>query len=258
MQILLTVAYDGTNYAGWQKQNNAIAVQQKLEEALSVLLARPVSVTAASRTDAGVHALGQRVCFTAVDLKVPINKLPVVLIGLLPHDISVTDAEIVSDNFSPRFNAQHKTYEYTFYNAPHPNPLFARYSAFVPQKINVEHMQTAAQMFIDRHDFAAFCATGGSAKTTVREIYACAIEKRPDNIVKLTITGNAFLYNMVRIIAGTLLYVGLGKFAAGDIPAIIESRDRTHAGKTMPPQGLVLKNVSYDVGNFLDKSQQLR
>jgi len=245
MQILLTVAYDGTNYAGWQRQDNAIAVQQKIEETLSTLLARPVSVIAASRTDAGVHALGQRVCFTAPDLQVPINKLPIVLVGLLPPDISVTAAEIVPSNFNPRFDAQNKTYEYSFYNAPYPNPILARYSAFVPQKININNMHKAAQFFVDKHDFAAFCATGSSAKTTVREIYACAVEEKPGNIISLSITGNAFLYNMVRIIAGTVLYVGLGKLTHSDIPDIIKSKDRTRAGKTMPPHGLVLKNITY-------------
>ena len=252
MQILLTVAYDGTNYAGWQRQDNAIAVQQKIEEALAVLLSRPVSVIAASRTDAGVHALGQRVCFTAADLRVPLTKLPIVLVGLLPPDISVTAAKVVPDNFNPRFDAMHKTYEYSFYNAPCPNPLLARYSAHVPHKLDIESMKKAAQMFIGKHDFAAFCATGGSAKTTVREIFACEIEEKAGNIISLTITGNAFLYNMVRIIAGTLLYVGLGKIT--DIPGIIESKDRTRAGKTMPPHGLVLKNVAY----FLDKTSQVR
>lgn len=254
MQILLTVAYDGTNYAGWQRQENAIAIQQKIEEALAMLLSRPVSVVAASRTDAGVHALGQRVCFIAYDLRVPLDKLPIVLVGLLPPDISVTAAEIVPDNFNPRFDAQDKTYEYSFYNAPCPNPLLARYSTFVPQKLNIVNMQKAAQCFVGKHDFAAFCATGGSAKTTIREIYTCAIEKKPDNIILLTVTGNAFLYNMVRIIAGTILYVGLGKLKHCDIPDIIKSKDRTRAGKTMPPQGLVLKNISY----FLDKTLQVR
>jgi len=254
MQILLTVAYDGTNYAGWQRQDNAIAVQQKVEEALSTLLVRPISVIAASRTDAGVHALGQRVCFTAPGLQVPINKLPIVLVGLLPPDISVTAAEIVPDNFNPRFDAQHKTYEYSFYNAPYPNPILARYSAFVPQKISIDNMHKSAQFFIGKHDFAAFCATGSSARTTVREIYTCNVEEKPDNIISLTINGNAFLYNMVRIIAGTILYVGLGKLTHNDIPGIIESKDRIRAGKTMPPQGLVLKNISY----FLDKTLHVR
>jgi len=245
MQILLTVAYDGTNYAGWQRQENAIAVQQKLEEALSTLLKRKVSVQGASRTDAGVHAQGQMACFTAPDLRVPLDKLPMVLVGLLPLDISVIAAAIVPEEFNPRFDAKHKTYTYSIYNAPCPNPLFTRYSTFVPHYLDIDNMKKAAQLFIGRHDFASFCATGSSAKTTVREVYACSVEKQSNEMITLTITGNAFLYNMVRIIAGTLLYVGLGKISANDIPAIIASKDRKRAGKTMPPEGLVLLNIRY-------------
>ncbi|MCL2287140.1 MAG: tRNA pseudouridine(38-40) synthase TruA [Firmicutes bacterium] len=254
MQILLTVAYDGTNYAGWQRQENAVAVQQKLEEALSILLNRPVQVRSASRTDAGVHAQGQRVCFTAPDLRVPLDKLPMVLVGLLPPDISVTAAIAVPEGFNPRFDAQHKTYAYSVYNAPCPNPLLSRYSAFVPQALNVAEMQKAAKVFVGRHNFVAFCATGSSAKTTVREIYCCSVEKHTNNIITLTVTGNAFLYNMVRILAGTLVYVGMGKISSTDILAIIASKDRKRAGKTMPPEGLVLLNVAY----FLDKLPLVR
>jgi len=246
MQILLTIAYDGTAYAGWQRQENAVAVQQRVEEALSNLLKRPVDIRAASRTDAGVHALGQRASFFAEDLRIPLNKLPMVLVGLLPPDISVTAAETVSDDFNPRFGAKYKTYAYSLYNASHPNPLLSRYSAFAPHDLNLENMQKAAQHFIGRHDFAAFCATGSSAKTTVREIYDCNIVKKQNGIITLSVTGNAFLYNMVRIIAGTLLYVGLGKILSSQIPAIIASKDRKQAGKTMPPQGLVLLEVSYN------------
>jgi len=243
MQILLTISYDGTSYAGWQRQENAITVQEKLEDALEILLKRRVQTQGASRTDAGVHALGQWVCFNAPDLRVPLDKLPVVLSGLLPPDISVTNAIVVRDDFNPRFNAKAKTYEYCFYNAPIPNPLLARYSAFVPQPLNFCDMQKAAHKFVGQHDFAAFCATGSSAKTTVREIYGCELYKHENNVIVLSITGNAFLYNMVRIIAGTLLYVGLGKIGPDDICKIIASKDRKMAGKTMPPQGLVLLNI---------------
>jgi len=243
MQILLTISYDGTNYAGWQRQENAITIQEKLEEALAVLLKRRVQTYGASRTDAGVHALGQWVSFFAPDIRIPLDKLPVVLSGVLPPDISVTNAIVVPDDFSPRFGAVEKTYEYSFYNTPVPNPLLARYSAFVPQKLNIKDMQKAASMFIGKHDFAAFCATGSSAKTTVREIYACAVKECPNGTIVLTVTGNAFLYNMVRIIAGTVLYVGLGKIPPDDILDIIISKDRMRAGKTMPPQGLVLVSI---------------
>ncbi|MCL2225228.1 MAG: tRNA pseudouridine(38-40) synthase TruA [Defluviitaleaceae bacterium] len=245
MQILLTVAYDGTNYAGWQRQENALAIQEKLENALSALLDRTITVRAASRTDAGVHAMGQRASFFAPDLKIPIAKLPEVLIAYLPQDISVTAAEVVSEEFNPRFGAVQKTYVYNIYNAPCPNPLLHRYSAFVPRPLDLSAMQTAAAFFVGKHDFAAFCATGGNAKTTVREIFACEVSAQPNGLISLTVTGNAFLYNMVRIIAGTIVYAGLGKFPPQQIPQIITSLKRENAGKTMPAQGLVLMEVVY-------------
>jgi len=244
MQILLTVAYDGTNYAGWQRQDNAMTVQEKLEDALSDLLHRQVTTRASSRTDAGVHALGQRVSFFAPDLRVPLDKLPMVLVGMLPSDISVAAAEVVPDVFNPQFDAKFKTYAYSMYSAPCPNPLTRRYSAFVPQRLNIENMQKAAQHFVGRHDFAAFCAAGSSAKTTVREVYDCSVEMAQSTYT-LTVTGNGFLYNMVRIVAGTILYVGIGKIQPEDVPGIITSGDRKRAGKTMPPEGLTLLEVSY-------------
>jgi tRNA pseudouridine38-40 synthase len=246
VQILLTVAYDGTNYAGWQRQENAVAVQEKLEDAISRLLSRDVIVRAASRTDAGVHALGQRASFFAPDLRVPLERLPEVLSAFLPTDISVTAAQEVPENFNPGFDAKQKTYLYNIYNSPAPNPLVGRYSAFVPQKLNLAAMQQAAKSFVGKHDFTAFCATGGSAKTTVREIYFCETEKEHD-LIKLKITGNGFLYNMVRIIAGTILYAGMGKISPEKIPEIIASKKRENAGKTMPPHGLVLVEVKYSI-----------
>jgi len=139
----------------------------------------------------------------------------------------------------------YKTYTYSIYNAPVPNPLLSRYSAFVPQPLDIAAMKKAAPAIVGRHNFAAFQATGSSAKTTVREVFDFSIEKQPTGLVALTVTGGGFLYNMVRIIAGTMLYVGLGKLAPGDIPGIILSGDRTRAGKTMPPEGLILCNVGY-------------
>ncbi|MCL1885058.1 MAG: tRNA pseudouridine(38-40) synthase TruA [Defluviitaleaceae bacterium] len=245
MQVLLTIAYDGTNYAGWQKQDNAVAVQEKLEDALSHLLGRNVSIRGASRTDAGVHAIGQRASFFAPDLRVPLEKLPMVLVGLLPQDISVTAAEEVPQNFNPQFDAKQKTYEYSFYNAPCPNPLLARYSAFVPEKLDFSAMQKAAKSFVGKHDFAAFCATGSSAKTTVREVFACDVQKKDGGIITMSVTGGGFLYNMVRIIAGTVLYSSIGKIPPDSIPHIITAKDRAKAGKTMPPHGLVLLEVRY-------------
>ena len=245
MQILLTVAYDGTAYAGWQRQNNAIAVQEKLEDALTAVLGRPIIARASSRTDAGVHALGQRATFFVDDLRIPLDKLPGVINGFLPHDIAVTAACAVPDCFNPRFDAVYKTYAYKIHNAPQRDPLMNRYSVHIPRALDVDAMNKAVPLFAGRHDFAAFMATGSSAKTTIREIYDLSLKSEPSGLLTLMVTGNGFLYNMVRIIAGTMLYVGIGKLRPHDVTSIILARDRTRAGKTMPPEGLTLKEVGY-------------
>ncbi|MDR1664780.1 MAG: tRNA pseudouridine(38-40) synthase TruA [Clostridiales bacterium] len=251
MQALLTVAYDGTRYAGWQRQTNGLAVQQVIEDALAKLMGRAVVLRAASRTDAGVHALGQRAAFGADGLKVPLEKLPEVLNGLLPPDISVTAAEEAQDGFVPRFRAREKTYRYQIQNAPYPNPLIGRYSAWVRQSLDVDAMGEAAAHCIGRHDFKAFCAASRDVfeKSTVREVFSCGVEVREERagsrLIAVTVTGGGFLYNMVRILAGTLVYAGLGKIPPPSVPEIIASKDRTRAGKTMPPNGLTLVEVVF-------------
>jgi len=245
MQIKLIVSYDGTQYAGWQRQDNALAVQQVIEDALMVLLQKKITLTAASRTDAGVHALGQCSCFMSEDFKIPMEKLPMVLNGLLPGDVAIKAASVVPDDFNPRFHPKHKTYHYRFYHADTPNPLLNRYAVYVSWPMDVVAMQIAAAHFVGEHDFASFCAVGSSAKTTIRTIYACTVHQADDGMITLSITGNGFLYNMVRIIAGTLMYVGTGRMDANDIPGIIKSCNRNHAGKTMPPQGLCLMKIEY-------------
>ena len=245
MQILLKLQYDGTNYAGFQKQKNAITIQEKLENALLMVFCEEIKLLAASRTDAGVHALGQRVSFHVNEIKIPLPKLPNVINAALPSDISVVDSVFVPDDFHPRFDARHKTYTYSLLNIPHPNPLLGRYSVHVPKKLDVEKMKLAIEYFVGKHDFAAFSSTGGSQKTTVREIYETNIEVCENGLIKLAVTGNAFLYNMVRIIAGTVYYAGIGKISPSSISDIILSKKRTQAGKTMPPHGLVLVDVGY-------------
>ena len=174
------------------------------------------------------------------------EKLPQIINGFLPTDIAVTAAKIVPEHFNPRFDPISKTYAYNIYSAKVPNPLLRRYSAFVPQALDFDAMKKAAGYFVGRHDFAAFMATGSSAKTTVREVFSCGIEKQPSGVITLAITGGGFLYNMVRIIAGTVVYIGMGKISPEDVPGIIQSRDRTKAGKTMPPEGLTLVEVQFD------------
>lgn len=245
MYILLTIAYDGTSYCGWQRQKNGIAVQQIIEEALESLFKSPFSITGASRTDARVHALGQKAGFTTDKCVIPLSKLPQVLNTILPEDIKILCAEEKEKDFHPRFHAKVKTYEYRIQNTPYPWPQLRNFSYHIPYKLDFDSMQEASACFKGTHDFKAFCATGGSAKTTVRTIYQIELTKNENNIITLVLKGNGFLYNMVRIIAGTLAYVGQGKIAPGYIPAIIATGRRSLGGITAPPQGLTLLNVEY-------------
>ena len=242
-RILLTISYDGTNYSGWQKQKNAMTVQGEFDKACSTLFKTDIESIGASRTDAGVHALGQRAVID-VDTSIPAEKIPLALNPLLPDDIVVTHAEEVGADFNPRFKALKKTYEYSIYNAPFRNPLYRNYSEYVRCELDLDSMRTACEAFVGEHDFRAFCASGNSSKTTVRTIYSLDIEKDGD-FIKIRVTGNGFLYNMVRIIAGTLIYVGEGRIAPDDLPEIIASGDRRKAGKTAGPSGLVLVKIMY-------------
>lgn len=242
-RILLTISYDGTNYSGWQKQKNAVTVQGEFDKACSTLFKTDVESIGASRTDAGVHALGQRAVID-VDTSIPAEKIPLALNPLLPDDIVVTHAEEVDADFNPRFKALKKTYEYSIYNAPFRNPIYRNYSEYVRCELDLDSMRTACEAFVGEHDFRAFCASGNSSKTTVRTIYSLDIEKDGD-FIKIRVTGNGFLYNMVRIIAGTLIYVGEGRIASDDLPEIIASGDRRKAGKTAGPSGLVLVKIMY-------------
>lgn len=242
-RILLTISYDGTNYSGWQKQKNAVTVQGEFDKACSTLFKTDIESIGASRTDAGVHALGQRAVID-VDTSIPAEKIPLALNPLLPDDIVVTHAEEVDADFNPRFKALKKTYEYSIYNAPFRNPIYRNYSEYVRCELDLDSMRTACEAFVGEHDFRAFCASGNSSKTTVRTIYSLDVEKDGD-FIKIRVTGNGFLYNMVRIIAGTLIYVGEGRIAPDDLPEIIASGDRRKAGKTAGPSGLVLVKIMY-------------
>lgn len=246
MNILLTLAYDGTNYCGWQSQQNGDTVQERLEKALSDVYGREITVLGASRTDAGVHAAGQRACFSIEDgaQKIPLDKLPEVINTRLPEDIVVTYAERVSGDFHPIAGAKRKTYEYKILNQRYPDPKLNRFVCHIYLPLDFEGMRQAARHFQGTHDFSGFAASGGHAKTTVRTIYEIELIKRGNEIL-LYITGSGFLYNMVRIIAGTLIEVGSGKIRPEEIPDIIESRDRKRAGRTAPPCGLTLIEAVY-------------
>ncbi len=247
MRILMTIAYDGTNFSGWQKQKlpEVRTVEGELEKALRKLFRDPVlECIGASRTDAGVHALGQR-AVVDVETTIPAEKIPLAVRAFLPEDIAVTKAEEVPPEFHPRFDCVKKTYEYRFWNAPAKNPKERLYSAHQAKPLDVEQMNRAASAFIGRHDFAAFCAAGSSVSSTVRTIFDCHAEREGD-VVKIFVTGDCFLYNMVRIIAGTLMAVGLGKLLPETLPGIIEGGDRRQAGQTAEPQGLTLLEIYYE------------
>jgi tRNA pseudouridine38-40 synthase len=246
MGVLLTVSYDGTGYTGWQDQRNGKTVQEALSAAVTKVFACEFTMLGASRTDAGVHALGQRAhIIPRTPCKVPLRKLPLVLNNILPTDIRVLAAIDVPDNFHPINAAISKTYRYTICNSRYHNPILRNLSAHIYTELDISKMAAAGRHIIGQHDFAAFCSSGSTVTSTVRRIHTLDIARHND-MVEITINGNGFLYNMVRIIAGTLANAGLGKTQPAEIPAIIASGDRTRAGKTMPPQGLTLLEVFYD------------
>lgn len=242
-RILLTVEYDGTNYAGWQRQINGLAVQQVLEEALQKATKEHIVVTGASRTDAGVHALGQAVHFDTGS-RIPPEKYPFVLNTMLPPDVRVHSGREVPERFHARFLSCGKRYTYRIVNSRHASALRRNTHVHVPLPLALAPMQEAANQLLGTHDFAAFQASGGTAKTTIRTITRADLT-RVDDEITLIVEGNAFLYNMVRIIAGTLMEVGTGKREPGAIARAIHSGDRLALGQTAPAQGLTLCAVLY-------------
>lgn len=243
-RIKLTISYDGTRYAGWQRQENAPSVQQKLEEALFSLTGERAAIIGASRTDAGVHALGQAAHFDT-DSRVPPEKFSFALNTKLPEDIRVMDSREASHAFHARYGAIGKTYRYQIENAPHATATERLYRAHVAKPLDVALMRRAAMDALGEHDFAAFAAAGSKAKTTVRDIREIALEKQ-DERIDLTVSGRSFLYNMVRILAGTLIYVGMGKLPPDAIARALETKNRLDLGVTAPAKGLTLVRVDYE------------
>ena len=245
-RILFTIAYDGTEYAGWQKQkyDNVKTVQGTFENACKKLFGKQdIEVIGASRTDAGVHAIGQRAVIE-VETPIPTTKIPFAIRSFLPDDIVVRKAEEVAENFHPRYDCVKKTYCYIFYYDDFCNPIVRKNSVFVYGKLDILAMKQAASYLIGTYDFKCFCAEGSSVTTTVRTIFDCTVEKK-EHFITITITGDGFLYHMVRIIAGTLLEVAKGNKKAEDIISIIDSKDRTKAGMTAPAKGLTLLEIYY-------------
>lgn len=247
MRILIRVSYDGTAYSGWQIQPNATTVEGTLRQAVCSLFGADIELIGASRTDAGVHALGNVAVFD-VDTRIPAPKIAYALNARLPDDIRVWQSIQVEDGWHPRHNDCVKTYEYSIYNDTFENPKKRLYSHFYYGNLDVDMMREAAAYFIGEHDFSAFCSAGSQVADKVRTIYSLDVIQNGREIV-LRVKGNGFLYNMVRIIAGTLIKAGTGDIRPQDIPGIIESRDRQLAGPTAPARGLTLVEIDY--GNSL-------
>lgn len=243
-RIMLRIAYDGTNYVGWQEQNNGLAVEQVVNMALSDLLNEDISVIGASRTDSGVHAMGNVAVFDT-ESRIPGSKFSFALNQRLPEDIVVQESCEVPADFHPRYTECTKTYEYRIYNASHRNPLNSRYTCFYHGELDLNKMREAAQYLVGEHDFASFCSAGAQVRTTVRTIYGIEIEEIAHTIT-IRVKGNGFLYNMVRIIAGTLIQAGTGSIRPQEMEEIINAHNREAAGPTAPAQGLTLMKIEYE------------
>ncbi len=242
-RVRLVVAYDGTNYHGWQIQNNGITIESELNRCLSALLQEPIEVIGASRTDSGVHALGNIAVFDTSN-RMPAEKISYALNQRLPEDIRIQRSEEVALDWHPRHCESRKTYEYRIYRAEFPMPVKRLYSLFTYHKLDVSRMKEAAVYLVGEHDFKSFCQSGAQVESTVRTIHSVEVEEQGNDLV-IRICGNGFLYNMVRIIAGTLLEIGQGKKEPMDIINILEARDRSAAGPTAPAHGLMLMKYEF-------------
>lgn len=243
MRVMLRVAYDGSNYCGWQIQPNAITIEGVLNRELTALLKEEIIVIGASRTDSGVHALGNVAVFDT-NTRIPAEKISYALNQRLPDDIVIQESQEVSPEFHPRHCDTRKTYEYHIYNSRFPMPLKRNYTHFVYYDLDVEAMQKAANLLLGEHDFVSFCSSNTQVKDTVRTIYSLEVIKVDQEIV-LRIRGNGFLYNMVRIIAGTLIQVGNHLCEPEMISSMLEAKDRKQAGPTAPAKGLTLVEIEY-------------
>lgn len=241
--IKLILQYDGTAYHGWQTQENSVTVQQTVEDAIKKLTGVRPKLCGCGRTDTGVHAR-KYICNFKTEAKIPCDKLPYAINTYLPPDIVCIGAEEVSPDFDSRKSAVGKTYTYVINNSLYNNVFFNNRAWHYRYSLNIEKMKKASKYFLGTHDFLGFAASGFTVKTTIRTIHSIEISKK-DDIIEISVTGNGFLYNMVRIIAGTLVFVGNGKINPDDIPYIIASRDRKRAGITAPACGLYLTEVYY-------------
>lgn len=233
------------NLIGWQKQPDKLNIQGTIEKAIERITGEQVDLMASGRTDRGVHALGQVANFKT-NSNIPIEKFAIAINSNLKKSILIKSAEEVDERFHSRLTCKKKTYRYVINNSKYGTAIYRNLETHIPIKLNVEEMQKAVKFFEGEHDFKAFKSSGTSSKSSVRTIYKAEVKQMPNDKIWIELTGNGFLYNMVRIIAGTLVEVGLGKIKADEINDIMESKRRENAGKTLPPQGLYLVNVEYE------------
>ena len=244
--IVLFLKYLGTHYHGWQIQKNLDTVQDTLENAVSMVVGHPVHVTGCGRTDAGVHAK----CYVAnfrTTSRIPVDRLPLALNTHLPHDVAVTKAFEVHEDFNAIGSCAKKEYTYLIYNSRLKDPFYVDRAWFYPRHLDEKVMQAAADQFVGTHDFAAVRSVGTDVKSTVRTVYYYNVERQGD-IIALKVCANGFLYNMARAMAGTVVYAAEGKIRPEEIGAILESGNRTAAGPTVPPGGLYMSHLWYDDG----------
>ena len=244
MRVKMTVAYDGTNYKGWQVQPNGITIEEVLNRELTRLLGEDIVVTGASRTDSGVHSLGNVAVFDT-RTRMPADKISFALNQRLPEDIVVQGSCEVPQDWHPRYQNSTKTYEYRILNRTFRMPTRRLDTYFYHHPLDDKKMRAAAAYLVGEHNFKSFCAVGAQVKSTVRTIYACDVERKND-VITIRVTGNGFLYNMVRIIAGTLIRVGGGEWEPEQIQEILAARDRSAAGSTAPAHGLTMIGIVYE------------
>lgn len=240
-RIRLIVAYDGTNYHGWQIQNNGITIESELNRCLSDLFGEQIEVIGASRTDSGVHALGNVAVFDT-ESRMPAEKISYALNQRLPEDIRIQKSEEVSPDWHPRRCRSRKTYEYRIYRGEFPMPVKRLYSYFTYRPLDVEKMREAARYLVGEHDFKSFCQTGAQVESTVRTVYSVDVEEQGADLI-IRVCGNGFLYNMVRILAGTLMEAGQGKRTPQSMAEVLAARNRSAAGPTAPACGLTLVKI---------------
>ncbi len=242
-RLLVTIRYDGSAYHGYQVQNNALTVQEVFQNAVEKVFGIRLDVKGCSRTDSGVHANMYCISFDT-DMNISTESVILALNTYLPDDIAAFDCKEVSFDFHPRYNCKSKEYLYKIYNGKYRNPFYSKYSLWYRWELDAEYLNKEAQAFVGKYDYLGFCSVKSDVEDSVREIYSCRVWREGD-FVYFKVCGDGFLYNMVRIMVGTLLFISEGKIKSGELQSVILSKNRKKAGKTAPPQGLYLNKVSY-------------